>query len=291
MVTVKPMNGILVIDKPTGISSHDCVNIVRRTYSTKKVGHSGTLDVEASGVLILGVNKGTKLLNYLNQDDKAYEFSVQFGVTTDTLDHSGTVTDTSPVDQLADFDHVLESFKGAYSQMPPAYSAVKVKGKKLYEYARNQETIPDVQARDLIVYALKKQHEIVYKDGLAEVKLYVKGSKGIYVRKLAEDLATRLNTIAHTTRIHRVQAGDFTIDDAVKLDAITSDTPLISLSDALKSIPAYRVSEKQLFAVSNGQKLTLNHDADLLKMVNEDGKLLAIYAKENNTYKAKNVFV
>ncbi len=284
------MNGILIINKPLGMSSHDCVNIIRRALKTKKVGHSGTLDVEASGVLVLGINKGTKLLNYLNQDDKVYQFTVRFGEKTDTLDHTGKQLDKSPVQQLDDFETVLKSFEGTYEQIPPAYSAVKVDGKKLYEYARNNLEVPEVPPRKLNIYALKQLSAFTYGEAYIEVDLEVHASKGLYVRKLAEDIALKYNTFAHTRAIHRIKAGDFTIADAYPLETVSTDTQLISLANALRSIPTYTVKQNERFAVVNGQRLNIDSNESQLKIVDEHGKLLAVYEKTEKDYRAKNVF-
>ncbi len=285
------MNGILVVNKPIGISSHDCVNIVRRALKTKKVGHSGTLDVEASGVLVLGINKGTKLLNYLNQDDKAYTFTVRFGIKTDTLDHTGKILEAKPVAQLNDFDTVLETFLGSYEQIPPAFSAVKVKGKKLYEYARDNKDIPEVPPRILNIYDLKRISEPIYHENSIDIKLQVHASKGLYVRKLAEDIAMKFHTVAHTISIHRTRAGDYTIDDAIPLNTVSASVELITLASALRSIPSYTVPNHQRFAVTNGQKLKIDSEESQLKMLDEHGKLLAVYEKAETVYRAKNVFV
>ncbi len=290
MGVVRPMNGILVINKPTGISSHDCVNIIRKAMKTKKVGHAGTLDVEASGVLVLGINKGTKLLNYLNQDDKTYRFDVVFGITTDTLDHAGAITDEQPLQSPPDIDAALPKFIGTYTQMPPAYSAVKVGGKKLYEYAREGKPIPEVNARDLTVHELYRTTPVVFDEGRATCGFYLRASKGIYVRQLASDLAETLGTVAHTTAIHRVAAGDFTIDEAIDLDHVNANTPLISLANALRSMPEKQVAGDDLFKAKHGQPLRINADVAQLKIVDERGKLVAIYERKETDYRAKNVF-
>ncbi|MFH5881464.1 tRNA pseudouridine(55) synthase TruB [Liberiplasma polymorphum] len=285
------MDGIIVINKPLGLSSHDCVSKLRKIYKTRKIGHSGTLDVEATGVLVLGVNKGTKLLNYLNQDEKTYEFDVYFGVETDTLDHTGKVIGENPIFDLSKIDSVIQSFIGEYLQTPPAYSAVKVQGRKLYEYARNEETIPYVDPRKIKVYHFERLSDVSNTDTLPIISFKVHASKGLYVRQLALDLAQKLDTVAHTTRIHRTQAGDYTLDDAIKLDEVIVETPLISMTNALRSLASITLDETDYFAVKNGQTLPLNCNEDLVKLVDKQNNLLAIYEREQETYKAKNVFM
>lgn len=285
------MDGILVINKPLGLSSHDCVYKIRKLFNTKKVGHSGTLDQEASGVLVLGINKGTKLLNYLNQDDKIYAFTVMFGQLTDTLDHTGTLLKEDDVVNLERLESVLASFKGAYSQVPPAYSAVKVKGKKLYEYARNNQAIPDVPARNLTIYTIDIDNHGFNNYHANEVSFIVHASKGIYVRKLALDIAEKLGTVAHTTRIHRLKAGNFTIDEAIDLDQVTPRTPLLSMQAALKDIKAIKVDKSMHFSIKNGQALAIDCHDPLIKLIDETNTLLAIYERRETKYYAKNVFM
>ncbi|MFP4286796.1 MAG: tRNA pseudouridine(55) synthase TruB [Candidatus Izemoplasmataceae bacterium] len=285
------MDGIIIINKPLGLSSHDCVSTLRKVYNTKKVGHSGTLDKEASGVLVLGINKGTKLLNYLNQDDKIYAFTVKFGILTDTLDHTGTILKEEKVPALTGLKETLETFKGTYYQVPPSYSAVKVKGKKLYEYARNNERIPDVLPREIKIHELYQTDNLNSLNHPDSVSFIVHASKGLYVRKLALDLAMKLGTIAHTTRIHRLKAGHFTIEEAIPLSLVKADTPILSMNDALKDMSSYQVDEAMYTFIQNGRPLQLDIKAPIVKLINQDHHLLAIYEKKDTMYYAKNVFM
>ncbi len=290
------MDGIIVLNKPLNISSHDCVNILRRTLGTKKIGHAGTLDKEASGVLVLGVNKGTKIMPYLNQDDKGYEFSVVFNQETDTLDHCGTIIKETSFDSFATIDEVIESFKGNYHQIPPSYSAVKVKGKKLYEYARNNESMPNVKPRALTIFEFKRTSEIHHKsDGTVHIDLYVKGSKGLYVRKLALDLAKALGTVAHTKKIHRVLSGTFKIEEANTLNDIKNETyTMLSLNDAIRSLSTYTIQYNDISkeTIFHGKQLRIDAKDDLLKIIDQDETLLAIYKKVDiYTYKPDKVFI
>lgn len=291
------MDGILLLEKPKGYSSHDCVNLARMAFNTKKVGHSGTLDKEASGLLVLGINKGTKIMEFLNQDDKWYHFTVVFNVQTDTLDHTGKVVDKQKQHDFAKLDKVLKAFEGPYMQSPPAYSAVKVKGKKLYEYARRHETIPDVAKRSLKIYRLKRLNTLEkLANDTYQVTCEVYGSKGLFVRQLALDIAKKLGTVAHTSSIHRVQAGQFHVSDAFGLsDLKANKAPLISLNDALKNLPAMTVTPEMQMKIQHGQKLLIIAQDSLLKMVDKKHQtLLAIYEKdptEKNLYRAKKVFI
>jgi tRNA pseudouridine55 synthase len=285
------MDGMIIVNKPLGLSSHDVVGKLRKIYKTKKVGHSGTLDIEASGVLVLGINKGTKLLNYVNQDDKGYTFTIRFGEGTDTLDHTGKVISTGKKPSMDTVLKMAEMFPRHYQQTPPAYSAVKVKGKKLYQYARNNEPIPEVPPRDITIYSLEINKQIDETIDTLDVECTVHASKGIYVRQLALDMATMLDTVAHTTTIHRTKAGPYTIDKAVPLNEVRADTPLISMADSLPDIPELTAPEDHLFKIKNGQKLSLNITAPMIKIIDKNRQLLAIYEKHDTLYKAKNVFI
>jgi len=148
-------SGILLIDKPAGMTSHDVVNRIRRLYHTKKVGHAGTLDPEATGVLVLCLNKATKALQFLSADEKAYRCTMRLGTATDTYDASGTITESVPFTGYEHLEEVMNSFIGESMQTPPLYSAIKINGRKLYEYARAGETV-DVPPRKIIIKSLEK---------------------------------------------------------------------------------------------------------------------------------------
>jgi tRNA pseudouridine55 synthase len=289
------MDGILLLNKPIGLSSHDCVNIARRAFSTRKVGHSGTLDPEASGVLVLALNKGTRILEFLNQDDKLYEFEVCFNQTTNTLDHTGHITRETLNHSIKTekLDEAMKSFEGTYIQTPPAFAAVKVDGKKLYEYAREGKKIPEVPPRTLTIYTFKRLSEPVFESGLVRVWVSVHGSKGLYVRKLSEDLASKLDTLAHTTAIHRVKAGKFSVDQSISLEHLKEGkAPLMSMNSALSHIPSLTASKEMVVDISHGKKLAIAQDAPLMRLIDETGALLAIYIKQDSgIYKPKKVFI
>ena len=182
----KDMDGIILIDKPLGYTSHDIVGKVRRVLHTKKVGHCGTLDPEASGVLVVCVNKATKALQFLTSEDKHYVATIKLGISTDTYDMTGTIQNQVPYRNdisLEQLDHVLTQFKGKQKQIPPIYSAIKVNGKKLYEYARAGETV-EIQPRDIEIYSI--ECVALNED---EIQIRVHCSKGTYIRSLCVDIA------------------------------------------------------------------------------------------------------
>ena len=290
MVSVKIMDGLLIINKPLGFSSHHVVNIVRKKLNTKKVGHSGTLDVEASGVLVLGINKGTKLMNYLNQDEKIYEFRVALGTTTKTLDHTSEIITSKHDFSIDQFDEISAKLIGEHDQVPPDYAAIKVEGKKLYQYARNNQEMPKMNARKTWIYDFKRVSDFVKTPYGIEVTCFIHVSKGFYVRAFARDLAEMLHTVGHTRNIHRIKAGDFDISHAVSLEDDLSKA-LIPLSQCLPNIESYRCSAEEVIRISHGKVLYLEHHAPMIKCLDENHQLLAIYEKHQDYYKAKNVFM
>ncbi len=273
------MDGLLLLDKPTGMSSHDCVAFCRKRLKTKKVGHAGTLDVEASGVLVLGIGKGTRILRYLTADTKAYRFGITFNLTTDTLDHTGETTERKECDDFSSLHEMMRSFEGEYLQTPPAYSAVKVKGKKLYEYARKGEAVPDVPARKIRVGTFSQVGALETDNGLYRGDFFVEGSKGLFVRKLAADLARKIGTVAHTHYIRRERAGRFPIEECHSLEMLEKgDFTLVGLADALAHMPKIE-GEPYKDRIQNGQFLPVEVEAPRVRLVDAEGVLLAIYKK------------
>lgn len=275
-------DGVVLINKPLNMSSHDVVNVLRKHYHTKKVGHAGTLDVEATGLLVLGINDGTKLLNELQGHEKTYYFEVLFNTKTNTLDHTGNVTETTSVILPEWLD--LSSFMGSYMQVPPSFSAVKVDGKKLYEYARKNQSIPEVPARKISIKAFKQLSPI--KDNKASFT--VTASSGLFVRKLALDLALSYNSVAHTTRIHRTCVGLFTIEEAVSLDQLESAS-ILSMTQALNHLKSHELTDQEAYDVSFGRALNLSYQDELIQCVKND-ELYALYQKKNERFVAKRVF-
>lgn len=195
------MDGIIVINKPSGYTSHDIVSKIRKKLNIKKVGHTGTLDPLATGVLPILLGNGTKLSKYLINHDKEYIATIKLGVKTDTADIEGTVIEEQEVPLLTEEQimNSLESLKGKQKQIPPMYSAIKVNGKKLYEYARSGESIM-VEPRDIEIYNIEL---IQYKEH--EIKFKVACSKGTYIRSLCEDIAQKLNTIGTMSALERTK--------------------------------------------------------------------------------------
>jgi tRNA pseudouridine55 synthase len=281
------MDLILNLKKPLGISSHDVVNQVRTIFKTRKVGHAGTLDVEASGVLILGVGEGTKLLNHLQNHTKTYAFDVCFGILTDTLDHTGIITQVAPTQLPLTLD--LKPFIGDYFQSPPAYSAVKIKGKKLYEYARKNQPIPEVEPRHLKVSSFVQITPLKKEKQTYRASFEVTASSGLYVRQLALDLAKSVGTVAHTTKIHRREVGAFKFEDATDISDLYPSSG-IPLSKAIPEIKKVKANDLQLSYVKVGRAIELNETELMVQIVDSDDRLYGLYEKTENGYKALRIF-
>ncbi len=212
------MNGIIVIDKPQGITSHDVVLILRRKFKIEKVGHAGTLDPMATGVLVLLLGSATKLSNTFIKDDKEYEGVMRLGIKTDTHDREGKEIANKDTSNITDTEirEIFSKYIGTIEQTPPMVSAVKHKGKKLYELAR-KGIIVERKPRDIVIYDLK-----ISKIDMPEVDFSVHCSKGTYVRKLADDIGDRLGCGAHLTSLRRTRSGRFSIEGAVTMDQLKS---------------------------------------------------------------------
>ncbi len=274
------MDGVLVIDKPSGPTSFDVVRQVRSLLKLKKVGHTGTLDPMATGVLPLCLGEATKVAGFITEGDKAYDATVRLGAETDTQDAQGQVTARAPVPPLtpALLEAALARFRGSFDQVPPMYSAVKVAGKRLYELARAGEEV-ERAARHVTVY------ELVLRDFSADrLQLSVRCSKGFFVRTLAFDLGRVLGCGAHLEALRRTHSGPFTLAQALPL----ADLPalvkegalaprLVSMADALVELPEVRVSAAEAQRVSHGVPVEVPAGRPgRVRVMGPDGALLAV---------------
>lgn len=226
------VNGILIIDKPKNVTSRDVVNEVVKKFNIKKVGHTGTLDPLATGVLVICVGKATKLVEELTSTEKEYIASVTLGIKTDTLDSMGSILFEEEVSKTKEeIINVLNTFKGSYDQEVPIYSAVKKNGKKLYEYAREGIDI-DLPKRTIEVKEIELLDDIEYKNNKTMFKFKCTVSKGTYIRSLINDIATRLDTIGIMTSLRRIRQGNFKIEESIKIEDI-SENNVRSIIDVL----------------------------------------------------------
>lgn len=240
-------DGILIIDKPKDFTSHDVVAKVRKIIGTKKVGHTGTLDPMATGVLVVCVGVATKLVEHFTSKDKVYEAKVKLGTKTDTADITGNTIDEMQVPKLNEklVNEVLESFIGKQKQTPPIYSSIKVNGMKLYEYARKGIEVK-IEPRDIEIFDISN---VSFENG--EITYTVHCSKGTYIRSLCEDIAAKLGTYGTMSYLRRLKTGEFCIDEAITLDEIQEEK-IISIE---KLFDNKIVIEKDLNKLLNGMEI------------------------------------
>ncbi len=278
------MDGIIVINKEKGYTSHDVVAKLKKKLNISKVGHTGTLDPNATGVLPILIGKGTKFSKYLINHDKIYEAQIELGKKTDTADIEGKIIEEKNVDTeyiKQNLTNVLEGFIGKQEQIPPMYSAIKKNGKKLYEYARKGEKV-EVEPRKIEIYKIKL---IEYKEN--NIKFIVSCSKGTYIRSLCEDIAEKLNTVGYMKNLKRLQVGEFNIDCAIKIDEVNIenyDKYLYTLEDILKESPKLNLSSKKLNLFLNGVQLTVQNENGLYKIY-VDNKFIGTGTVKNNLLK------
>lgn len=239
------LDGILIINKPKGITSHDVVAKCRKILKTKKVGHTGTLDPLATGVLVVCVGKATKLVEFLTCDDKIYDVEMKLGIQTDTGDITGNIISTQTISELTNVEEIIKSFIGKQKQIPPMYSAIKQNGVKLYELARKGIEV-ERKERDIEIFDITN-----IKVNEETIKFTAHVSKGTYIRVLCEDIAKRLGTCGTMTELNRIKSGKFSIKDACEIEEI-SEEKIVSMENLFdKKITI----EKDLDKLLNGMKL------------------------------------
>ena len=277
------MNGIILINKPLNYTSHDIVGRVRRVLHTKKVGHCGTLDPMASGVLVVCVNKATKAIQFLTSDDKEYQATLRLGMATDTYDLEGEVLEkvNEPISiDRQQVEEVLRQFLGKQKQLPPIYSAIKVNGKKLYEYAREGKTVEieprDIEITDIELLDIKDQ----------EITFRVACSKGTYIRSLCVDIAKKLGYPGCMSALVRTKAGSFSLDQCVTLEQLeNNEYTFISLEEAFQEMPTYIIEDENI--VLHGKQIPSDLEGQVV-IKNKEGKVLAIY-EQTGHHTLKNV--
>ena len=285
------MDGILIIDKPAGPTSHDVVNRVRRIFNTRKVGHAGTLDPFATGVMVVLVGKATRLAKFVDKDAKEYEATVRFGYATDTGDLTGErIGETGRSDiSSSEIHSVLDRFHGEILQTPPMYSAKKVDGKKLYELARRGEEI-ERKAVPVTIHEIS----VVSPDDVSgeHHTIRVRCSAGTYIRTLAEDIAKALGTAAHLTELRRTASGRFSLADSVPLDALADEADptkrLLPIETLVSGLPHFVLNSERAKMTLNGLSSRVYGQEfvadEPIAMFSEDGQLIAVgkYSADEN---------
>ncbi|WP_294684008.1 tRNA pseudouridine(55) synthase TruB [uncultured Finegoldia sp.] len=283
------MDCVINVFKEKGYTSQDVVSICKGILKTKKIGHAGTLDPDATGVLLLGVGKGTKITEYLMEYGKTYIFEMVFGTSTDTLDLSGNVTGFS--DKTYDKEklkQILDDLNGkTIEQVPPMYSAVKVNGKKLYEYARENKEIKR-KSRKITIYNIELLHLL---ENSCIIK--VRCSKGTYIRVLIEDIAKKLDRLAYMKSLIRVNSGGFDIKDSIKIESLRKcniDDVSFSVYESLTEMKSIQLDDNLYKKITNGVKVNINHkNIDNIKVVCKN-KFIGIGSIEDNILKMNKVF-
>ncbi len=279
------MDGIIIINKPKNCTSHDIVKKAKKILN-EKVGHTGTLDPNATGVLPLLIGKGTQISKYLIEHDKIYEAVLKLGEKRDTADIEGKVIETKNVEQEKlneeNIKKVLKSLIGKQQQIPPIYSAIKVNGKKLYEYARSGKNI-QVEPREIEIYSLElikvelDKNEITYK---------VHCSKGTYIRTLCEQIAEKLGTVGYMKDLERIQVGKFKIEDSITIEELENNIQknFITVEQYFKKCPKINLNEKKLQLFLNGVQLTYDFE-DGIYTIYSDEKFIGIGNIKNKLLK------
>ena len=291
------MNGIINLKKEAGMTSHDAVFKLRKILGTKKIGHGGTLDPDVVGVLPIAVGKATRMVEFMQDEGKVYEGEITLGYSTTTEDASGEVVAETPVLSLLDetiVDEAIASLTGPITQIPPMYSAVKVNGRKLYEYARAGQEVERPE-RQVTIYQFERTSPISYEGELARFTFRVKCSKGTYIRTLSVDLGEKLGYAAHMSHLIRTSAAGLQLEDALTLDEIAEKVeagqldflhPLeIGTGDLVKVF----LTPEQATEVRFGRFIELDQTEKELAAFEGD-KLLAILEKRDNFYKPRKVF-
>lgn len=286
------MDGIIIINKEKEYTSNDVVQIVKHTLN-EKVGHTGTLDPNATGVLPILIGKGTKISKYLVNHDKIYESTLQLGIKTDTADGEGKILESKEIDKNIlseeNINKVLKSFKGKQTQMPPMYSAIKVNGKKLYDYARKGEQI-EVPVRNIEIYNLEL-NEIDIEDN--QIHIRIECSKGTYIRTLCEDIAKKLGTIGYMKELKRIQVGEFNIEKSIKIEELKSNKNnsdylkenIISLEKVLENKEKIVLSKKQIEVFLNGVKINSNCKDGIYRIYDDKQSFIGTGISQNSKLK------
>jgi tRNA pseudouridine55 synthase len=288
------INGILPLLKDVGMTSHDCVHELRKILHFRKIGHTGTLDPDVSGVLPICLGNATKVVQYMHDYPKTYIAQVTLGYSTTTEDRSGDIVSEKKVDFEISFEvlkQVLEQFIGPINQTPPMYSAVKVNGKRLYEYARAGIEV-ERPTRSIIIYDIELlSDKILYGEGQASFKIKVKCGKGTYIRTLAVDIGKTLGYPAHMSHLIRTAAGPFSMEECITLDEVRElyskdklNEKLYPIEKALALMPKYAVDSETENRILNGAVLPFPKEMEETRfsVYNEQGECIAIYIKHPN---------
>jgi tRNA pseudouridine55 synthase len=292
------LSGIINLKKEAGMTSHDAVFKLRKILKEKKIGHGGTLDPDVTGVLPIAVGKATRLIEYMQEEGKIYEGEITLGISTTTEDASGEVVEVTPVSpDLSQemVDQAMAAFVGQVVQIPPMYSAVKVDGRKLYEYARAGQEV-ERPKRTIEISSFERTSPLVAEGDLVRFTFRVKCGKGTYVRTLSVDLGAKLGYASHMSKLERTGSAGLTLDDALTLAEISDLVEkedfsfLRPLELGIGDLPTVELTSEQVTEVSFGRRISLETDVDLLAAFHQ-GKLIAILERRDDLYKPHKVML
>lgn len=280
------MDGIIVINKEKGCTSHDIVYKIRKMFNTK-VGHTGTLDPNATGVLPILLGKGTKISKYLIEHDKEYEVVLQLGVKTTTADEEGEIIEEKEVlkeslEQLK-IERILKSFIGKIEQMPPKYSAIKVNGRKLYEYARKGQEV-EIKPREVEIYNIEITN--IQKEK-KQIEFKVSCSKGTYIRTLCEDIAEKMRTVGYMKELKRTKVGDFNIEQAITLGQLQEkeNIKIITIEEMFKDKEEIILEDSKIILLLNGVKMNMEKPKGIYRIYNKQNKFIGLGIVQNKILK------
>ena len=277
------MNGILIINKEKGCTSHDIVYKVKKIFN-EKVGHTGTLDPLAEGVLPILIGKGTLCSKYLINHDKKYIVKLALGQKTETADLEGKIIEEKNIPDKSltqsKIEKVLKSFIGKQQQMPPIYSAIKVNGKKLYEYARKGQNV-EIKPREIEIYDIKLMNIDAQKK---QIQFEVFCGKGTYIRSLCEDIAEKLETVGYMESLKRIQVGNFKIEESSRIQELEEnkedtkylESKIISIEEIFKNKGKIKLDDRKMQLFLNGVKITQNQENDIYRIYDKNAKFIGI---------------
>ena len=273
------MNGILVVNKEKDYTSRDIVNLVSKNYHIKKVGHTGTLDPLATGVLVVCIGEATKLVEILTSDEKEYIAEITLGISTDTLDITGNILEQKKsIISIEQIKSVIKQYEKTYFQEVPIYSAIKIKGKKLYEYARENRQVV-LPKKEVTIKKIDLIGDILYKDDKTIFKIKCSVSKGTYIRSLVRDIAASLNTIGVMSNLTRTKQGIFSLEQSNTIDDIKQNkAKIISMEQALQNYQKIEIPDYLQKQIVNGAIIENTFDQDIIVFTLQ-GKVRAIYKK------------
>jgi tRNA pseudouridine55 synthase len=275
-------DGLLLVDKAVGMTSHDAVAVARRALRTRRIGHAGTLDPFASGLLVMLVGRATRLLPYLDGEPKVYEATIRFGVETDTADHTGAVVREAPLPDAAAVDRAIEQLTGEIEQMPPLFSAKKVGGVRAYAAARRGEAVALAPARIVV------HRWIVRARRAEELDVEIVCGGGTYVRALARDLGTLAGSAAHLVRLRRTRSGPFAVDDATSTEALAAgERALRPARDAVSSMPVQALADADVARIVRGMAVSAEQSGDRCALVDGAGTLVAVAERRGDAWQPR----